>query len=179
MKHIFLPVFLLLVVVFSSCRKTPVDPNEGELITTIKLEFSDIVSGATKSFVFRDLDGEGGNGPSTFDDIILSAGNTYTCSLILLNESVNPVDTITTEIESEGEDHQFYFSESLTGLNISDFDKDAKGLPLGILSKWTCGGISSGNLNIVLKHKPGYKAANDPINVGDTDISLDFKVKIQ
>jgi len=33
-------------------------------------------------------------------------------------------------------------------------------------------------LNITLKHKPGIKTANDNISVGDTDISLDFKVKV-
>ena len=179
MKHIFLPVSFLLVVVFSACRKTPVDPNEGELITTFKLEFTDNTTGAIQTFVFRDLDGEGGNGPSTFDDITLSDGKKYTCKLILLNESVSPVDNVTGEIEAEGEDHQFYLTESLLGLNISDLDEDAKGLILGINSIWTCNSISSGNVNIVLKHKPGYKGANDPITIGDTDISLDFKVKIQ
>jgi hypothetical protein len=34
-------------------------------------------------------------------------------------------------------------------------------------------------VNVTLKHKPGAKAANDPIVKGDTDVSIDFKVKVQ
>jgi len=34
-------------------------------------------------------------------------------------------------------------------------------------------------VNVTLKHKPGVKAANDPITKGETDISIDFKLIIQ
>jgi hypothetical protein len=162
-----------------SCRKEVVDPNEGELITTIKLEFTEIGTGAKKSFEFKDLDGEGGAAPSKFDDIVLSPGKTYNCELYLLNESVSPVENITSEVEGEGVDHQIYYSSSVNGLSITDLDKDEKGLVLGLESKWTTGAGSTGNVNVTLKHKPGTKAANDPIAKGDTDVSIDFKVKVQ
>ena len=173
----FLVLFGLIII--SSCKKDTIDPNEEELITTFKVEFTEKVTRAKQSFEFKDLDGEGGNAPSKFDEIILAAGKTYECELYLLNESVMPVDNITLEIEAESDDHQFYFTPSVAGLLITELNKDTKGLPLGIESIWTTGSAATGTINISLKHKPGTKAANDPITKGDTDISLDFKVKVQ
>ncbi len=173
----YLLAFLVLQI--SSCKKDSIDPNEGELITTVKLEFTELGSGVKKSFEFKDLDGEGGSAPSKFDEIILSAGKSYKCEIYLLNESVNPVDNITLEVEAEGVDHQIYYTTSVGGLTITDLDKDEKGLVLGIESTWKTGSAATGNVNVTLKHKPGTKAANDPIAKGDTDISIDFKVKVQ
>lgn len=170
---------MLISMLFNSCKKETVDPNEGELITTVKLEFTELVSGAKKSSEFRDLDGEGGSAPSKFDDIVLEAGKSYKCELYLLNESVSPVDDITSEVKNEGIDHQIYYTSSVNGLTIIELDKDEMGLVLGIESKWTTGSAATGNVNVTLKHKPGTKAANDPIAKGDTDISIDFKVKVQ
>ena len=174
-----LPVVLFLVLVISSCKKDPVNPNDGELITTVKVEFIESVSGAKQSFEFRDLDGEGGNAPSKFDEISLSANKTYKCEVYLLNESVTPVDDITLEIKAEADDHQFYFTPSFPALTISNLNKDSKNLPLGTEATWSTGAASTGTVNITLKHKPGTKAAGDPISKGDTDVSIDFKVKIQ
>jgi hypothetical protein len=143
------------------------------------MEFTDVVSGTKNSFEFKDLDGEGGLAPSKFDDIILSQGKTYTCELYLLNESVTPIDDITLQVEKEGIDHQVYYTSTVSGLNISELDKDEKGLLLGLKSKWSVGSATTGNVNVTLKHKPGIKAANDPIIKGDTDVSIDFKVKVQ
>ena len=175
----FLPVLMFGVLLVSSCKKDPVNPNDGELITTVKVEFIESVSGAKQSFEFRDLDGEGGNAPSKFDEISLSANKTYKCEVYLLNESVTPVDDITLEIEAEADDHQFYFTPSFPALTISNLNKDSKNLPLGTEATWGTGAASTGTVNITLKHKPGTKAAGDPISKGDTDVSIDFKVKIQ
>lgn len=179
MKKISLLLALFGVILISSCKKDTIDPNEEELITTFKVEFTEKISRAKQSFEFKDLDGEGGNAPSKFDEIILAAGKSYECELYLLNESVMPVDNITLEIEAEADDHQFYFTSSVAGLTVTDLNKDTKGLPLGVESIWTTGNAATGFVNISLKHKPGTKAANDPITKGDTDISLDFKVKVQ
>ena len=179
MKKISFLLVLIGLIATSSCKKDKIDPNEGELITTFKVELTEKITRTKQSFEFKDLDGEGGNAPSKFDEIILAAGKSYECELYLLNESVMPVDNITLEIAAEADDHQFYYTPSVTGLLITDLNKDTKGLPLGIKSIWTTGNAASGSVNISLKHKPGTKAANDPISKGDTDISLDFKVKVQ
>lgn len=178
MKKIVFCIFLSMQFIVS-CKKETIDPNEGELITTVKLEFTDLNAGSKTSFEFKDLDGEGGSAPIKFDEISLVQGKTYKCELYLLNESVSPVDNITLEVEKEGVDHQIYYTSTVNGLTITDFDKDEKGLVLGIESVWKTGSASTGNVNVTLKHKPGTKAPNDPVSKGDTDISIDFKVKVQ
>jgi hypothetical protein len=165
-----------------SCNKEKVDPNEGELITTVRVKLTEKLmggSGAVSVFEFKDLDGEGGVAPSKFDEISLQKGKVYDCVLEILNESVTPADNITAEIIAESNDHQLYYSSTNNLVAFSNFNQDGKGFPLGTSSIWTASSTAgTGILNITLKHKPGIKTANDNISVGDTDISLDFKVKV-
>ena len=167
-----------------SCKKEPiVDPNEGELITTVKVKLTDLLQGSSsvKEFVFQDLDGEGGVAPQRLDQIIVSKGRSYKCEVELLNESVNPVDQVTEEVLKEGVDHQLYFTATPSGLTSFTYgDKDANGLPIGITTFWNTGSnAGSGTLNITLKHKPGIKKPDDAMVVGDTDLSIDFKFTVQ
>lgn len=183
MKIFNLFAFLLLAIVgLLSCKKEKVDPNEGELITTVRVKLTEKVLGGTGAltvFEFKDLDGEGGVAPSKFDEITLQKGKIYDCVLEILNESVNPAENITAEILAEANDHQLYYSATNGLVSFSNFNTDGKGFPLGTNSLWTVSSnTGSGTLNITLKHKPGTKTANDNINVGETDISLDFKVKV-
>ena len=181
---LFSAVILFLVVVFNSCKKDPVvDPNEGELITTVRLKLTNTLSSSINPLVyeFKDLDGEGGAAPVKFDDIVLQKNIPYICEVTVLNESVSPADDITKEIKAEANDHQFYFVPSSSNLlSVSNYDTDTQGLPLGLSSFWVSGlNPGTGTVKVVLKHKPGIKAANDLINIGDTDIELNFKLIIQ
>ena len=178
-----LVVMLLGFVLFSGCKKDPVvDPNENELITTVRISLLDKTGGSTTPLVFefKDLDGEGGAAPSKFDEIVLTKGKTYDCSLTVLNESVSPAADITKEILAEAVDHQFYYSASDGLVTVSNLNNDSKGLPLGTTATWTTGTLTgSGTLRLTLKHKPGIKTAGDLVTVGETDIALDFKLKVQ
>lgn len=185
MKRIFV-LAAITAITFASCEKdkkdnvgTPPNPNEEELITTFRIEFVDvngILPNVTAQFV--DLDGPGGNAPTSFDTIRLNADATYNASITLLNESVSPVDDITLEVEEEGVDHLFCFDVS-PGLNLSILktDSDANSLPIGLSSQWITTGISSGTTIIRLKHQPGIK--NGQCDTGDTDIELNFTTEIQ
>ena len=51
MKSKIYLLFFFSTVLFS-CKKESVDPNEGELITTVKLEFTDLGNGTKKSFKY-------------------------------------------------------------------------------------------------------------------------------
>jgi hypothetical protein len=63
---------------------------------------------------------------------------------------------------------------------VSNLNKDEKGLPLGITSTWTAAAAAgTGTFNVTLKHKPGVKAAGDLVSVGDTDITIDFKLSVK
>lgn len=180
-QHVFEVGLFVLFLLMQGCKKDPVtDPNEGELITTVRVKLKEKVSGAERVFEFKDLDGEGGAAPQKFDTIRLTRSANYDCTLQLLNESVNPAEDITQEVLAEADDHQFYLTPTQSLVTISILDKDGKGLPLGIASAWMASSnAGSGVVNITLKHKPGKKAAGDLVSKGETDISLDFQLRIQ
>lgn len=182
-KAIFKSLLSLLIIgtLFSSCKKEKVIPNEEELITTVKLTFTEVGgAGTVTDFTFKDLDGEGGAAPSLFEEITLDASKTYTMAISLLNESVSPAVNITNEVSDEGDEHQFYFAPTGANVTISNLNNDINGLPLGLTSTWTTGAISTGIVKITLKHKPdGIKAAGDLVTKGDTDVELDWSIKVQ
>lgn len=178
--------FLALGLIAISCKKdkkntvpTPSNPNEEELITSFYITFEDangILPDVTAAFV--DIDGPGGNAPVTFDTIRLAANATYNASITLLNESVNPADDITVEVQEEGADHLFCF-DIAGGLNLSIFktDLDANNLPIGLSSQWITTNASTGTTTIRLKHQPGIKTGDCAL--GDTDIELVFETEVQ
>lgn len=182
-KNLMMLLFAGIILFMNSCKKETIDPNESELITTVKLKLTNTLSSSINPLVyeFKDLDGEGGAAPVKFDDIVLQKNIPYICEVTVLNESVSPADNITNEIKAEANDHQFYFVPSSSNLlSVSNYDTDPQGLPLGLSSFWVTGlNPGSGTVKVVLKHKPGTKAANDLINKGETDIELDFKLIIQ
>jgi hypothetical protein len=182
-KNLMMVLLVGAALFMNSCKKETIDPNESELITTVRLKLTNTFSSSINPLVyeFKDLDGEGGAAPVKFDDIVLQKNIPYICEVTVLNESVSPADDITKEIKAEANDHQFYFVPSSSNLlTVSNYDTDAQGLPLGLSSFWVTGlNPGTGTLRLVLKHKPGTKAANDLINKGDTDIELNFKLIIQ
>ncbi len=171
----------ILLISFNSCKKDPVvDPNEEELLTTVRITLTEKISGSQSLFEFKDLDGEGGQPPSLFEQIVLEKQKAYDCSIEFLNESVSPIDNITEEILEEGEDHEIFFTATNSLVTFSNLSKDVNNLPLGLTSTWTTANATgSGTLSITLKHKPGIKALGDPITKGETDVALDFALVVQ
>lgn len=180
MKSVFKSLFFLSAfsVVLASCKKDQVPVNEEELITTVKLNFTEVGTGTVTTATFRDIDGEGGNPPSLFETVNLLSGRSYQVRIEVLNESVSPAENITDEIIAEANDHQFYFQPSGVAVAVTNLDTDPNGLPLGVNSVWTAAATGSGTIRLTLKHKPGIKAANDLLTVGDTDIELDWDVQV-
>jgi hypothetical protein len=81
---------------------------------------------------------------------------------------------------AEANDHQLYYTATNGLVAVSNLNNDGKGLPLGITSTWTAAAAAgTGTLNVTLKHKPGVKAAGDPVSKGETDISIDFKLSVK
>lgn len=183
MKHVTKFALLLFVsaLLFAGCRKKDSGPeNEGELITTINLKFTPAAGGATQTFTFRDVDGEGGAAPTSFDEIRLATATAYRLQIELLDESKTPAEDISKEVEEEGDEHQFYFVPGGgIALTINNLDTDANGLSLGLNSTWTTTTAGTGTVLVVLKHKPGIKAAGDLITVGESDIELTWPIRVQ
>jgi len=181
----FLMIAALLTLSLAACKKdkkdtvtTPAPVNEQELITTFRIQFTDAAGlQPTVTAEFADLDGPGGNAPTSFDTIVLQANTTYNASITLLNESVSPVEDITLEVHEEAQDHLFCFDPA-SGLNVSITRTDSDGTyQVGIVSQWITTAVSSGQVTIRLKHQPGVKDGS--CEPGETDIELTFQVEIQ
>lgn len=186
-KNLLKATFGILIssVLITSCKKeTPVEPNEEEVITTMKLTFVPIGGGETLTYQFDDPDGPGGTMP-TKDEIVLAPSRSYNVSVQLLNKTVTPEEDITTEIQAESDAHRFYYEPSTaSNINISGLDNDGNGVPLGITGTWATGNVTTGKIKITLRHYPGTppgKEISDPVNSAksDTDVEVEFNTKIQ
>lgn len=179
-----LSIALVSMVLNHGCKKddsspqNPSDGNDSELITTVKLSFVDS-SGIepVRQFVFSDIDGDGGNPPSVFDTIRISSQRTYNVSILLLDESKSPADTISNEVLAEGDDHMFFFFHAGASITSSYEDLDGNGIGIGLQSKWITGSLSSGTSRIVLKHQPGVKDGS--FGPGETDVDIQFQSRVE
>ncbi|HNQ61677.1 MAG TPA: hypothetical protein PKJ62_04740 [Bacteroidia bacterium] len=188
MKKTTQKTVLILVTLFTffiGCKKDedpvpqPQPPsNEEEVITTMRLTFvdsSDHSNVITASF--RDPDGDGGLAYDLFDTIRLEQNKTWETSILLLNETVVPADTISNEVLDEGDEHLFCYTPSGTSAAVIITDMDSNGLPIGLQSKWYTGAAGNGTIQVELRHQPGVK--DGTCIPGDTDISVVFEIEIQ
>lgn len=174
---------LIFMLLFSACDKTPIIPNEEEVITTLHYNLSPIGGGTPVLLTFQDLDGDGGNAP-TITSGTLEINKTYTGLLVLLNETMNPIDSISSEVAEENVDHQFFFESTVSGLTVQYNDTDDDGNPLGLSSTLTTTSAGTGILTITLKHEPNKLASGvssgDISNAGgETDIEVSFNIDVQ
>jgi hypothetical protein len=186
--RIFAIATLAAASVITGCKKdsdnpaTPPPPsNESEVMTTFKLSFVDSAGiSPNVSAQFRDPDGDGGSPAVQFDSIFLLPNKTYYASVLILDETKTPVDTISNEVAEEANDHLFFYTPS-AGLNevitILDYDAHSVPLPLGLQTKWKTGAISTGTTHIVLRHQPGVKDGS--FAPGETDLDIAFETRVQ
>jgi hypothetical protein len=179
---------LLLIILMNivSCKKDnqkpddmPTNPemHDEELITTFILTLEDTTgTHPTVTATFRDIDGPGGLAPTAFDTIHLKSNATYTCSITLLNESVEPAENISDEILEEADEHIFCFTVSDAHLQIIRTDSDGQ-YEIGLSSEWSTGNASSGHVQVMLKHQPSIK--NGTCDPGETDIELMFQLEVE
>lgn len=175
--------------IFTSCEKdnkkpeNPSSPaNPTEIITTVKLLLTEDGSGNTVVASWKDADGDGPQQP-VISGPVLTAGKIYTGTVLLLDESKSPIDTISNEVEEEHNVHQFFYTLSgdvASRIIVEKSDKDDNNLPVGIQTRVTvsAGSTATGTLKVVLKHYDGIVKSNDP-SVGETDAEASFPVTIQ
>ena len=192
--------------IFSSCKKDKNEPqpenptppaNTGEIITTMKLIFTDTLNAFSSTYIVKDPDGDGGQSFTQYDSVVTLASNSvYRLEILLLDESKNPIDTISKEVLAEGADHMFFFTPNTTinssnpisvnhtGSNTlikySDLDNASTPRGIGLKTLWSTSnstGSTKHPLTIKLKHQPGVKDGTEA--PGETDIELNFKLIIQ
>jgi hypothetical protein len=152
----------------SSCHKH----DEGELITTVKLTLTPS-GGASKTYVWSDPDGIGGNAPKQADTLICDSGMVYSGELQFFNGD----NDITSEIKNEGEEHFVCYSGPTTDvLEITYKDSDGK-YAIGLSTEFKAGKKSSGLLRTTLKHQAKNK--NGTCDPGETDVDVTFPFLIK
>jgi hypothetical protein len=179
---------LLAPFFFTSCTKEdPVAVLEQELITTITATFTPVGGGQNVVLTFRDLDGDGGNEPEITVSRNFNTNTTYNGSISFLNESVDPIEDITEEIQELGEEHQIFYTT--TG-DINEFtyssdaaNYDENDMPIGLQTVFTTSEFATGNLTITLRHEPnksGLNVANGDITNanGSTDATVTFPITV-
>ena len=199
----------LVFILFSSLLFTGCDDVENdhdhdhdqEVITTVVLSFEDGNGGDTQTFEWADPENDGN---PLVDDIVLTAGSSYSVSIAFLNELEDPAEDLTEEIADEGDEHQIFFTGSAvqgpaTGTNAeaivehSYADEDSSGLPLGLENTISTLGAGSGELVLTLRHMPlengaSVKTAGVAEEVanggfesigGDNDVQITFAIEVQ
>ncbi|WP_178985205.1 type 1 periplasmic binding fold superfamily protein [Winogradskyella helgolandensis] len=177
-----LAVLFMSSIAFVSCSSDDDDhdnhDHEEELITTVKYTLTNGVDFVTLEF--QDLDGEGG-ADGTYDiSGPLTANTTYTGTIQLLNETESPADNITLEVQEEGDEHEFFYTPSISDITITKDDSDVDGNPIGILTTLTTGTAGIGSLTIELIHEPTKPNDGTSANAGgSTDVQVTFAIEVQ
>ncbi len=179
-KQILLLPILTLLFMFTNCTDDSDSVNEEEVITTMTVTLTPVTGGTNVVLQTRDLDGEGGEDSVVTVSGPLTSGESYSGSIVLLNETEDPAENITEEIQGEKEEHQFFFvAGGNLDITTSYDDEDMNGNPVGLSFTLTAGSASDGNFTVILKHEP--TKPNTGINDagGITDIEETFVITVQ
>ncbi|MFS4457154.1 type 1 periplasmic binding fold superfamily protein [Maribacter sp. 2304DJ31-5] len=179
----FLSTALFATLLFASCSnddETPDPVNEEEVITTMTITLTPDGGGTSITLQTRDLDGDGPNVPVITVSGDLANGTTYNGNIVLLNETENPAENITEEVEEEDDEHQFFYTIG-NGLDVTtayaNFDRN--GNPLGTEFTLIAGTASAGALTFILRHEPTKPNSGLSDAGGETDVTATFNVTVQ
>jgi|TARA_B110000240_G_scaffold58860_1_gene66951 hypothetical protein len=175
----FLTISIFAIALFASCSDddVPEPVNEEEVITTLTVTL-DSGSGSVV-MQYQDLDGDGPDAGTVTVSGPLSANTSYDGSIVLLNETEDPAENVTEEIEEEDLDHQFFYTVG-SGLDVTTeyTSFDSAGNELGLTFLLNTAGASSGGLTFTLRHEPNKPNTGLADAGGETDIEVTFDVAV-
>ncbi len=154
--------------------------NEEEVITTVIVE---LLGGVGQEITLRSVDDDGPDGPNppviTMEGDDFDPNEVYLADITFLNETEDPAEDITEEVEEEDDEHQVFFTVS-DGLNITtEYDNfDGNDNPLGTQFTLNTGEVSTGNFTITLRHEPTKPNTGLADAGGETDIEVTFPIEI-
>ena len=179
----FLSTTIFATALIFSCSSdddsTPEPVLEEEVITTMTITL-EADGQADVILQTQDLDGDGPDLPVVTVSGSLSSNTNYSGSITLLNETEDPAENMTEEIEEEDLAHQFFYSVG-SGLDAeTDYnDADSEGNPLGLDFVLSTYSASSGSITFTLRHEPNKPNMGLEDAGGETDIEATFNVSIQ
>lgn len=181
--HSQLILILSLVFVLGGCGKKeePAPEDENELITTVRLKFTENGTTTTQTFEWKDLDGDGGN-PPTMTSVILRSNRTYKLDIEFLDESTTPAINKTTEIQTKASEHLVVLTPSPSSLfSYTPTDKDSRSFPIGLTGTVVAGFTNMGTLRVQLRHQPpinGQPVKNGTVTPGSDDVNVTFSLTV-
>ena len=179
----FLSTTIFATALIFSCSSdddsTPEPVLEEEVITTMTITLT-ADGQADVILQTQDLDGDGPDLPVVTVSGNLSSNTNYSGSITLLNETEDPAENMTEEIEEEDLAHQFFYSVG-SGLDAeTDYnDADSEGNPLGLDFVLSTYSASSGSITFTLRHEPNKPNMGLEDAGGETDIEATFELSIQ
>jgi len=177
----FLSLFLFVSLLFTACSNDdePEVVHEEEVITTLTVTLI-APTGDPITLQSQDLDGDGPNAPVITVSGDLAINTIYQGSIVLLNETEDPAENITEEVEEEAEEHQFFYTVG-NGLDATtsyeDFDDNQN--PLGLEFTLTTGAASEGPLTFTLRHEPMKPNNRLEDAGGETDLIATFDLIVE
>ena len=164
----------------SSDDENPVPVNEEEVITTMIVTLTPQGGGDSITLQSQDLDGDGPNAPEITVSGNLLGFTTYEGTIELLNETEDPAEDITAEVEQEAEEHQFFYSTTGSIGNITYTDADANANPIGLTFLMSTQQPGPATLGITLRHEPVKPNDGTLANAGgETDIAQTFSLTVE
>ncbi|WP_268225563.1 type 1 periplasmic binding fold superfamily protein [Sinomicrobium oceani] len=200
-----LALFFTGILVFASCSSdddNPAPVNEEELITSVTItlqaegEEDVTMTYSDESGLGHDHDHEGESHDEDDHDHegaqgvvsgALKPNVTYTGAIVLLNESVSPVENITAEIEEEADEHQFFFQPIGSELSITttyadtenDYLSNGSDNHVGLKFSLTTGAEGHGDFRVILRHQPKKPNTGLDDAGGETDMDISFHVHVE
>lgn len=173
----------LFLVGLAGCDASPGDLNDQELITQVRLTFTNTADAADVVVITAsDPDGDGAGLTFSPASAVLRPGATYD-GTITLDDTVNG-ESITEEIEEEADEHllHYAFSPSAAGtVTLTDRESDYGGtrdLPVGLTFRAEVASSASGagTLNAILYHFDEAPKTSGTATSDEIDVDIDFPV---
>lgn len=165
----------------AACGDSSTAPGgEQELISRVTLSLTPAGGGSAIVTYIDDPDGAGPQAPSAqVGALSLTAGSTYTGSVLFENRLENPPENITEEVEEEADEHRVFYTVTGPGVTITTTDVDSQGRPLGVTFSANAAAAGSGNIRVVLCHySDNPKPAAATTCTFDTDIDVTFNYTV-
>jgi hypothetical protein len=185
MKYFKILLLFIAAAVAASCNKNVANvshPLSNEFLTTTILNLQNTLNPGDKPTISYYLDPSNPNSIPvlTPDTLRLTKNSTYTCNIVILDQTKTPPDTVSDVIRQRENIHLFVFYPSAgLGLkdSITDHDTNIPPLPFGMQSVITTTGASKGTLEVVLRHQPNVK--NGTPGPGSTDLDATYPINIK
>jgi hypothetical protein len=175
----------MLSVVLASCGDSVTDPaGETEVISRVTLTLSPVGSSSfAPSAYIEDADGNGPNAPSAqVGTLSMPVGTTFNGTVRFENRLVNPIENITDEVRTEGNEHRVFYTVTGGGVTVNTTDLDSGGRPLGLtFTAVAPTGTTAGprTVRVLLCHYDNVtKPATAASCTAETDIDVSFTVTV-